>query len=401
MSLFERRSEILISCANRLSPYLKEEVESLGYNVLRFLPTAVIVEGTLKDCIKLNMFLKTAHKVAFLLKRFKCKNADELYQNVIEVDWENIFPVRSYFSIVSAVSNLTITDTRFPSLKCKDAIADRFMNKFKERPDSGPDKHKIVLFLHWEGLEAAVFIDTSGETIARHGYRKLPGKAPLQESLACGILYASKWDKKSLFINPMCGSGTLVIEAALMALNKPPGIFRSNFCFMHLNDYQDAYWEEVRKEAKEVSLRKTDARFIATDIEKRAIDAARKNAATAGVDHMIEFKVCDFRDTPVPEGEGIVLLNPEYGERLGEVEELEVIYKEIGDFFKKNCKGKTGYVFTGNLDLAKKIGLKTSRRVEFYNGKFDCRLLEFELYEGTKRGSSNKEIRNSNNISNE
>jgi putative N6-adenine-specific DNA methylase len=183
----------------------------------------------------------------------------------------------------------------------------------------------------------------------------------------------------------MCGSGTLAIEAALIGLEKAPGILKNSFCFIHLRGFNKALWEELRIEASQRSKKTLQHRIIATDISSKAIDAARKNALTAGVEHLIEFGICDFKDTPVPAGSGIVLLNPGYGERMGEIDELAGTYAGIGDFFKQKCRGYTGYVFTGNPGLAKKIGLRSKRKTQFFNGAIECRLLEYDLYEGTKK----------------
>lgn len=384
-NIFQQDSTILVTCPKRIGKYLAEEITTAGYAIESEMQTGISTRGTLIDCIRLNLVLRTAHKVLFHLKTFRCTHPDQLYSSTKDFAWEKYFSTDSYFTIVANVENETITDSRFGSYKVKDAIADRFTSMFKKRPDSGPEKNKVVIYLHWKNDEASLYIDTSGETIAKHGYRKKPFKAPVQESLASALIYASRWDRKSTFINPMCGSGTLAIQACLTALNRYPGLFRSNYCFMHLNDFEMSYYDNAKEEIKSAILRKMPARVIATDLDPLAIDAAKNNAATAGVDHLIEFRVCDFRDTEVPEGEGVVMINPEYGERLGVDKDLEEIYAAIGDFFKKKCTGYLGYVFTGNLELAKSIGLKTKRRIEFYNGTIDARLLEYELYSGTKR----------------
>ena len=205
------------------------------------------------------------------------------------------------------------------------------------------------------------------------------------EALAASTIMATGWDKKSPFVNPMCGSGTLAIEAALLATEKTPGLFRMNYAFMHVLGYDEQVFFTERRALKDKSIKELSFRIIATDISEDAVDISRKNAKTAGVEHLIDFNVCDFAETEVPEGPGIVMFNPEYGERLGVHTKLEMTYKRIGDFMKTNCKGYKGYVFTGNPDLAKKIGLKASRKIEFYNGKLDCRLFEYELYDGSKR----------------
>ena len=182
----------------------------------------------------------------------------------------------------------------------------------------------------------------------------------------------------------MCGSGTLAIEAALIALKRAPGLLRSNFGLKHVMGFDSEAWSTLRKEVHVQSKKDLPFRIIATDIDKKAVEAAKKNAQTAGVDQIIEFHVCDFNDTPIPEEKGIVILNPEYGHRLGKQHKLEETYKGIGDFFKNKCAGFTGYVFTGNMALAKKVGLRTSRRLIFFNAKIECRLLEYHMYVGSK-----------------
>jgi 23S rRNA G2445 N2-methylase RlmL len=206
------------------------------------------------------------------------------------------------------------------------------------------------------------------------------------EALAAGTIMATKWDRQSPFVNPMCGSSTLAIEAVLIATNRRPGLYRSNYSFMHAIGYNESVYLDELKKLKEQIIDLPDLKIIATDISKDAIHVSKVNAAEAGVEGMINFAICDFEETVIPPmSGGVVYLNPEYGQRLGEVTALEATYARVGDFLKKKCKGYTGYIFTGNLDLAKKIGLKASRRIEFYNAKLDCRLLEYELYEGTRR----------------
>jgi 23S rRNA G2445 N2-methylase RlmL len=392
INLFNSEGKIVITCPKRMSPWLKNELLELGYTNLEESHMSISLQGTMKDCMKLNLFLRTGHSILFQIKEFYAKTPDDLYKAMVAIPWEEYIEVHGYFSVTSFSDNPEINDSRFPNLKCKDAIADRITSVKGSRPNSGPDRNKTVINLHWRDDRASVYIDTSGETIAKHGYRKIPFKAPLQESLAAALILASKWDKNSNFINPMCGSGTLAIEAALIAQKRAPGLLRSNFGFMHVIGFDPQPWEEMRREAKLSGRKNIDFKIIASDLNEDAIQAAKRNAATAGVDHVIEFVCCDFRETPVPEGEGVVMINPEYGERLGEVDELRTIYKEIGDFFKKSCSGYIGYVFTGNLDLGKQVGLKPKRKLEFYNSKIDCRLLEFELYRGTKKIIAEEEV---------
>jgi putative N6-adenine-specific DNA methylase len=205
------------------------------------------------------------------------------------------------------------------------------------------------------------------------------------EALAAATIMATKWNRNSPFVNPMCGSGTLAIEAALIATNRRPGLFRKNYSFMHVKGYDAEFYNQQIKKLHEQIIEVPALKIVATDISDDAINISKVNAGIAGVEHLIEFNQCDFEETFIPESPGVIYFNPEYGERLGEETELEATYARIGDFMKKKCQGYLGYIFTGNLDLAKKIGLKASRRIEFYTSKIDCRLLEYELYGGSKR----------------
>lgn len=385
MQVFHTKSKIVITCNNRLSPYLQQEVEALGFKIIRSFSTGVELEGTLNDCIPLNLNLRCASQVLYEIKSFEAENPARLYKEILEIAWEELIDFTGYFSVTSNVDNETITTPLFANLKVKDAIVDRIKEKKGIRPNSGSDGNKAVINLFWKENNASIFIDTSGETLAKHGYRKIPGKAPMLEALACGTIMATKWDRKSPFVVPMCGSGTLAIEAALLATDKSPGLFRMNYGFMHILGYEEEVFFEERRKLKEKAKKTIDFKIVATDISEDAVNISQQNARTAGVDLLIDFQVCDFADTEVPEGPGVVMFNPEYGERLGVHSKLEATYKRMGDFMKSECKGYSGYIFTGNPDLAKKIGLKANRRIEFYNGKLDCRMLEYELYEGSKR----------------
>jgi putative N6-adenine-specific DNA methylase len=304
----------------------------------------------------------------------------------LHIEWEDIITVDGYFSITSNVDNATINNSLFANVKVKDAIADRFRNRTGQRPNSGPELDKVVIHLYWKEEVAELFVDTSGETLSKHGYRKIPGKAPMLEALAAATLLATKWDRKSPFINPMCGSSTLAIEAALLATQRMPGLFRNNYAFMHLVGFDLEMYEVQRKKLDEAIIEVSGLKIIASDISSDAVNISKINAVAAGVEDLIEFTVGDFATTQIPADQsGVIYFNPEYGDRLGVEAELEITYGRIGDFMKQQCKGYTGYIFTGNLELAKKIGLKPKRRIEFYTSKIDCRLFEYELYAGTKR----------------
>ncbi|MCX2573596.1 THUMP domain-containing class I SAM-dependent RNA methyltransferase [Pedobacter sandarakinus] len=391
MQVFHNKSKVIITCNKRLSPYLQDEVKALGYHIERSFQTGVELNITLTECIKLNLNLRCASQILYAIKSFKAITPDDLYTQIKLIEWEELIDFAGYFSVTSNVDNPNITTPLFANLKVKDAIVDRMKEQKGIRPNSGSDANKAVVHLYWKDADADVFIDTSGETLAKHGYRKIPGKAPMLEALAAGVIYATKWDRKSPFINPMCGSGTLAIEAALIATNRAPGLYRMNYGFMHILGYDEQAFFEERRFLKDQVVKNTDLRIIASDLSEDAVEVTRRNAKTAGVDTLIEFETCDFELTNVPEdGKGTVVFNPEYGERLGVHSKLELTYKRMGDFMKTKCKGYSGYIFTGNPDLAKKIGLKAAKKVEFYNGKLDCRLLEYELYDGSRRVPANE-----------
>ncbi|MEP6616856.1 MAG: class I SAM-dependent RNA methyltransferase [Ginsengibacter sp.] len=386
MHSFNKPSRIIITCNKRLSPYLHIEVLQLGFKITRSFVTGLELSGTLNDCIRLNLNLRCASQVLYSLKSFTCNNPQQLYDAVYQVQWETIFTEDGYFSVTSTVDHPTINNSLFANVKVKDAIVDRFREKTNVRPNSGPHLQSTVIHLFWKNELAEIFIDTSGETLAKHGYRKIPGHAPMLEALAAATLLATRWNQASVFINPMCGSGTVAIEAAMMATNRRPGLFRNNYGFKHILGFDEEHYDKEKNNLKNQIIEKQGLKIIASDISQDAINISVINAGAAGVEQLIDFEVCDFRETPVPPpANGIIYFNPEYGERMGDEAELEKTYSEIGDFLKKKCDGYTGYIFTGNPVLAKRIGLKPNRRIEFYTSKIDCRLLEYELYSGTRR----------------
>ena len=384
---FTRKNSVLITCARGLAPILQQELTGLGHTIESSHGTGVLIECTLHDCMKLNLVLRTAYNVLYQIKELNCRTADDLYKQAVQIQWERIIDPDGYVCVVSRVNNPTITNSMFASLKLKDAIVDRINDKTGRRPDSGPDRDRTVINLYWKDHTAWIYLNTSGRKIADRGYRRLPWKAPLQETLAAGIILQTGYDGAQPLVLPMCGSGTLAVEAALIALNRAPGLLRSNFGFMHIQGFDKPEWMNIRAAIRSQTKKTISAPIIATDIEPQAAEAAEKNAHTAGVDQFISVRVCDFAASSIPQGEGIVLLNPEYGIRLGEEQQLAKTYADIGDFFKQKCAGYTGYIFTGNMDLAKKVGLRTSRRTQFFNADIECRLLEYELYSGTRKPS--------------
>ncbi len=381
MADFSQKSTISITCPKRITPYLKKELEDLGFPIHKVRHAGIETEGSLNDCMMLNLSLRTAHRVHYRLKDCRPQNADQMYRELVKIPWEDYIDKHGYVSVTSFIKNKTVTNTQFANLKVKDAIVDRIRKKTGTRPDSGPNLNKSVVFVFWKNDRAQIYLDTSGESISRRGYRTETSTAPMQETLAASMILASKWKPGNHFINPMCGSGTIAIEAALRALNKAPGLLRPNYGIKHILGFDEDRWNDLRSDLKNKASKDFGGRIIATDHDVRAVNATRKNARTAGLDHLIEVKKCDFSETEIPEGDpGVIMLNPPYGDRIGNEKELEPVYEGIGDYFKQEATGWWGYVFTGNFDLAKHIGLRTNQRIEFYNSTIDARLLEYELY---------------------
>jgi 23S rRNA G2445 N2-methylase RlmL len=385
MADFNKKSTISITCPMAMAPFLQEEVRNLGYKSLKVRQTGLDLRGNLNDTIKLNFWLRTAHRIHFLVdEKRSMKGPDALYQWLNSINWEDYIPADGYLSVTSRIDHPSIDNTQFANLKVKDAIVDRIRKIKGHRPDSGSDLNRTVVFLYWDRSVARIFLDTSGESLSRRGYRTESVSAPIQESLAAAIVQATRWQPDQHFINPMCGSGTLAIEAVLKGLNRPPASLRHDFGFMHILGYDDQYYQQIRNEARSNTQKKIPGKIIATDHDPAAVKIAKKNAITAGVEHLIQFDTCEFEDTPVPDGTGVVVLNPPYGERLENPDKLSSLYSQIGDFFKNQCPGKTGFVLTGNFDLAKKIGLRTNQRIPLFNSTIECRLLEYEIYKGSR-----------------
>jgi putative N6-adenine-specific DNA methylase len=437
MSIWNQKSKLFVTCPKGVSPYLKEEIKALDFPVLAEWDTVIQTEGTFQDTMILNLHLRTAQRVLYQLDEFIVDTPEILYKKIYSIPWESLLHdsgKAAYVCVTSIVDNPLITDSRFVNVKVKDAIVDRMRDKCGRRPDSGPDKNKAVVHVYWKNHQAYVYLDTSGERLSLRGYRKIPLQAPMQETLAAAVIVATGWRGENNFINPMCGSGTLAIEAAFIALNRAPGLMRNNYGFMFIKEFPEEFWQELRKKAKANARKILQAKIIATDIDKAAVTAARQNAQTAGVDHLIEFNVCPYENTYIPADGGVIILNPPYGERMDatgtkphltdlhgkrettinerkfiirksaerhdkgnrvnarELQILEATYKSIGDFFKKVGNGYRGYIFTGNLEMIKKVGLRTKQRVILYNGEIECRLLEYELYAGSLKSSfSNKD----------
>lgn len=374
-----------VTCAQHVVPHLRAELEALGHEIQGEDHVGVHIGASLIDCLGLTLRLRTAHHVMWLLKRFRCPSPAALYTHTTSYPWEELIATDAYLSVVSNVENPKINNTMYPNLVVKDAVVDRITRKTGARPDSGSDRSGVVLHLYWKGDRAWLYLNVNGPRLSDRGYRKIPHLAPMRETLAAAVLLATGHDGSVPLVNPMCGSGTLAIEAALIAAGRAPGLLRNHASALFTRLDLDEAWAEARREARKSRGVPSPAAIVASDHDPRALDAARRNAQTAGVEQMIEFAQCDFAATPLPSTPGHIVLNPEYGQRLGEAESLTPTYAGIGDFFKQRCSGWTGHIFTGSRELANQIGLRPSRRLPFMNAQIECRLLSYELYEGSRR----------------
>ncbi len=441
-----KRSSTRITCAPHTAPILRAELEAFGWGregteFQEEHPTYLQVGATLEQAMELALRLRTATHVMWQLARFRCPSPKALYKEIAAYPWEDLIPSQGgYITIRASSDTPTIDNQMYPALVVKDAICDRMVRKTGARPDAGPERRGVVLSLYWKDDRAAVFLNINAQSLSNRGYRHLPHAAPMRETLAAAVLLAAGFDGTTPLVNPMCGAGTLAIEAALIAAGRAPGLLRSDYAITKTNWDVGELWQGVRRrvgrhsvptsskqrqserQSGEESARSADVprgvgtecrpTIVASDHDPGAIHAARKNAQAAGVEHLIRFVECDFRKTPLPVGRhsvptvgerhsvsekervgtecrptGHIILNPEYGERMGDAAELEATYAAIGDFFKRECAGWTGHVFTGSPHLAKRIGLKPGRRRAFLNGSIECRLLSFDLYEGTRSQS--------------
>ena len=322
-----------MSCGPGLVECLEAELVELGYTSVNVHSTGVEIVGNLEDAMNLNLKLKTAYSVLYLLNEFSCMDPNELYRTITKMQWEELIGPDEYLSVISRVDTPTIDNSMFAGLKVKDAIVDRILKKTGLRPNSGSERSNLVFNLFWKDDRCWLYLNTSGRKMSDRGYRKIPGLAPLRETLAAAILMTAGYTGENPLVLPMCGSGTLAIEAAFIATFRAPGLLRSNYGFMHTKNFDKDNWQSLRiataKACKKRAASKVIAPIIATDIDPDAIEAAKKIAMTAGVDHLIEFHTCDFADSPIPAAPAIVLLNPEYGHRVGDVKKLEKTYKRI------------------------------------------------------------------------
>lgn len=362
-----------------LADVLTQEIESLGLQVLEKGPAGVTFESNWEGVYRANLTLRTATRIIKPVLDFAAYNPDELYHNILKHDFTKYISVKDTFTIDASVTNSPLRDQRFVAMKVKDAIADQFREKFGERPDVDNDDPDMRVMVRVFKNQVSVSIDTTGENLSHRGYRQEQGEAPLREHMAAALLMMTGWKKDVPIIDPMCGSGTILIEAALMIKNITPGTMRKKFAFQKFSHFQPEIWDKVVSEALGQEIEESSIKLVGYDRDGKVIRMAERNAERAGVEDLITFERCAVDMLAGPEEKGLMILNPPYGERLGVTEELKDVYRDLAYSLKKNFKGWTCWILSGNEELTKELKLKASRRIPVFNGAIECRFLEYKI----------------------
>ena len=383
-------SIIVVSCAAGCATVLESEIAALGMKVTWRGETAVETEGTLDDCMKLNLHLRTGHRVFYMVGGYSgVEHPDDLYERVVRIPWERYIEQDGYFTVDVSVDTPSIRNDQFAALRVKDAVADRMREACGQRPDSGNEVEEGVgLFLHWTDEDAAVYLNTTGAALSRRGYRVQASQAPMRESLAAAIILSTGWNGEGHFLNPMCGSATLAIEAAWIATRRAPALLRTEFAFMYLKGFDMAAWRAIRQQAIGAIRSVLPGKIIASDLDAAAIASARANAEAAGVAECIEFDVCDIANAPVPEASldaSVIVINPPYGTRMGDTVQLRGLYADMGAYLKANAAAYRGFIFTASPDLADQVGLSAKQELPFFAGALEARLIEYGGYDRSRR----------------
>jgi putative N6-adenine-specific DNA methylase len=359
---------------------LEGELQALGIADPAVETGGVRFRGTLADCYRANLWLRTANRILMPLTEFSCDTKESLYEGARALPWPQYLTPDMTLAVDCNLRDSALTHAGFVALKTKDAIVDCLRDHFGRRPNVAPRDPDLRINVHLVRNRCTISLDTSGGSLHQRGYRRERAEAPLKETLAAALVELTGWDGITPLLDPMCGSGTIPIEAALKASGRPPGLLRRDFGFQRWPGYHPAPWQKLMREAREQILETLPAPIVGSDLSAKALAMARKNAAWAGVGKLVTLNRGDICELAPPPGPGTLLFNPPYGERLGEIEELKSLYRRIGDAMKQKAAGYTAYLFSGNPQLAKFVGLKASRRIVLFNGPIECRLLRYELY---------------------
>jgi putative N6-adenine-specific DNA methylase len=385
--LSSSRSEAFFaSCPRGLEALLGEELGALGADAPEAVPGGVAFTGSWETCYRANLWSRLASRILWRVGDFDYVSEADLYEGVRAQDWPSHFAVERTLRVNVTAQKSPLKSLEFATLRIKDAVCDGFRDALGRRPDVDRAQPDVRVHAFLDARRAVLYLDTSGEALFKRGWRSTAGEAPLRENLAAGIIRLTGWRPEAPLLDPMCGSGTLLIEAAAMARGRAPGLKRA-FGFEKLAGFDDGLWKRLRAEAAQPAARGVQPVLYGSDRDARALDAARRNLAAAGVERWVQLEQCDVLERRAPAGSGILVANPPYGERVGSAEALERFYPQLGDALKKNFAGWRCHLFTADLRLAKLIRLRPARRVPLYNGALECRLYEFDIVAGSHRGA--------------
>lgn len=386
----ENASPLIAKTVAGLENVLADELEALGATGVQVLNRAVSFNGGLEMIYRTNFCCRTALRILSPLFSFQLADEDDLYAQILHHPWEEVFDIHQTFAIDAVVSDSELTHSFYVALRTKDAIADRFREHFNgRRPSVDTDNPEIRINIHINGSTCDVSLDSSGASLHKRGYRVSNAEAPMSEVLAAGLILLSGWKGECNFIDPMCGSGTLLIEAALIANNFPAGMYRRDFCFMHWKNFDEKLWEKVKEEAFDAQ-REFEHLIIGLDISARNLGSARSNIKSAKLHKDIELHVSPFAAYTPPQAPGIIVTNPPYGERI-RISDIDRLYSSIGDTLKQNYKGYNAWLISSDRMALKFVGLRPTVKHIIWNGPLECRFSGFELYEGTRKVKSDEE----------
>ncbi|MFD1550556.1 THUMP domain-containing class I SAM-dependent RNA methyltransferase [Putridiphycobacter roseus] len=361
---------------------LEEELKALGAKNIEKGNRMVKYEGNKELLYRSNIWLRTAISVLMPIETFQFRDEDDLKKKLSYIKYSTYFSVTKSFAVKGAVNSKEFNHSQYPLLLLKDAIADHFRDSFNKRPDVDKSKPNVVFDLHIQDNECTVSLNSSGAPLFQRGYRKSVGEAPLNEIVAAALIMRSGWDRNSDLIDPFCGSGTIPIEAALMANDLPPMIERKNFGFKHWKDYDVNLFEALQDEIPRKPKAGLKFKIIGSDTDTQMILNSRENSRMLPVDNILKFEAKDFKDQEAPSDKGVLICNPPYGERL-EIEALEEFYGEIGTFFKHKMGGFDCWIISSSTDGLKSVGLKPAKKIRVYNGDLECDFRKYEIFPGS------------------
>jgi putative N6-adenine-specific DNA methylase len=374
--------EIIAKTFKGLEEVLAKELISLGADEVQIQRRAVSCKGSLSFLYKANLCSRTALRFLVPIASFNAKNADQIYKQVKQIDWISYLTTNTSFAIDSTVYSDNFTNSQFVSYRVKDAIADYFMEREGKRPSVSLSAPELLINVHISQNQCTISLDSSGESLHKRGYRLSQTEAPINEVLAAGILLMAGWNGQSNFIDPMCGSGTFLIEAALIALNIPPGIFRKSFAFEKWMNFDKELFDDLyNDDSQEREFTNT---IYGSDISPIAIEIAQKNIKTAGLARYINLQVADVANVSIPEGKALMVTNPPYGKRL-QPEKLYEIYESLGRMLKFKMAGNQAWVISSDEKCLMRIGMKPSKKISLFNGDIDCLLCNYEIFEGKRK----------------